>query len=132
MFPRRTRMCIFFLLLLLHRFNSDGACSAPPFLNHKLAQLQQNRTEHVNTVPFKIMDCPTLNQPHECCSDHAAPLPEMRSQRLTASTHPLQRTVHHTSQKSSRYAISARDKTISKYIRTYYVNRGLYFQPTTC
>lgn len=84
-----------------HRFNSDGACSAPPSLNH--------RADPVATKPngtrlyhhFKSVDSYTLSQPHECSSDHAAPLPEMRSQRLTGST--IQRTTQ--PRKSPRYAI---------------------------
>lgn len=67
---------------------------APPSLNHHADPVTTKPYGTRLYYPFKRMNSYTLNQPHECSSDHAAPLPEMRSQRLTASTHPLYGAAH--------------------------------------
>lgn len=105
-FTQRARASVFFFFInpkshayvfkhqKKHCFHSDGTCGAPPSLNHHADPVTTKPYGTRLYYPFKRMDSYTLNQPHECSSDHAAPLPEMRSQRLTASTHPLYGAAH--------------------------------------
>lgn len=103
-FTQSSSQCLFFFFFFITpksmrmcsstSFHLDGACGGPPSLN-PLADPVTTKPHGTRLYhPFQRMGSYTLNQPHECSSDHAAPLPEMRSQRLTASIHPLYGAAH--------------------------------------